>query len=270
MGVTVEGAKAWIQAQLADPDWMDAVNTASANTVYRGQQYRAMTFDWSHDVSVLPMGTCEAARSFILMKRDGVIPKDSVIVIHNFADQKYVGGYFNKRTSSAQEENICSNTGLYGILLQHANQHDMLYTKAKGYPKSYLNKQFVPMLYHHDVPITMVPGITRDFEKVDIVTAAAYNIRNESDKPENYERLVYRQVENLMQLIDAENGNKSVYFITGAWGCGVFRNDPEFMFNTMKSCIEGCPPGHDRLHMVIAVPSGRNLVVANEVFKGMS
>lgn len=267
MSVTVEDAKEWIRKQICNSRWMEAVQLAGANTIYCGQPYTQFTPEWARHVSVVAMGTCEAARMLISMRERNEIPGNSIIVLHNFADQKMVGGYFNKKPSGAQEENLCVNTGLYGILLLHANKHKLLYEDAKRYSKASLNKQFVPMLYHHDVPIAVTAGSTDNFEKVDIITAAAYNIRNECNKPGNYEDLVRVQVGSLMELVNQESNGRPVYFVTGAWGCGVFKNAPEFIYGTMSSYVNMGIDGSARLNMVIAVPSGYNLVAAHEVFK---
>lgn len=267
MSVTVEDAKIWIGKQLRDPKWMEAVNVSSNTTVCMSEPVNRLRSSWDQNISVVAMGTCEAARYFIGLRNDHIIPENSKIVIHNFADQKLVGGYYNKKTSGAQEENVCSNTGLYGILLNCAKRFDMLYENAKPYPTAHLNKNFVPMLYNHDVPIAMVPGFTDGFGLVDILTAAAYNVRKVDYKPDNYEDLVRIQTNALFDFVEQENLSVPVYFISGAWGCGVFRNNPNFIFSVMKECVCDREESDARMHLIIAIPGGYNLGVADYVFR---
>ncbi len=264
MSVTVDDARLWIKKQVNCPEWMIATNIAATNTVYLGSPLELDCNSWHMGVQLENLGTVEAARKYILLRDDGVLQKDAKIVIHNFADQKYVGGFFNKRTSSAQEEAVCADTGLYSVLLNNATGHKLLYTEAIGTSQSYLNRQFVPMLYSHDVPISMKPGETDGFKFVDILTAAAYNNRLQSNKAPNYEALVHQQVESLFNFVEQQSEGRPVYFISGAWGCGVFKNSPYTIFGCMRKHILNGSNG--QLHLIIAVPGGSNMMVAQSQF----
>ena len=266
MSVTVEDAKNWIHLQLSDKDWMDAVDAASKSTVCRSSSTEIVNPYGKPTVEVIGMTTCDVAKDLIRRQRAGQIDHRAKVVIHNFADQKLVGGYFNKKTSSAQEESICANTGLYGILLSHSFEHEMLYQNTHEYSISYLNSHYIPMLYHPNVPIAMKSGVTRDFGLVDIVTAAARNIRKESNKPVNYEELVEEQIFDLFDFVASQGDNEEIYFITGAWGCGVFGNDPNYIYSTMNNYVNLQPEGNGKMHIIIAVPGGHNLFVAYDVF----
>lgn len=270
MSVTIDDARSWIGKQRSNPNWIKDCGLAADCTIYLG---KPMTEDvygmWNSRATVLAMGTCEAARKFLNERKNGLIPGDAKIVIHNFADQKLVGGYFNKRTSGAQEENLCSNTGLYGVLLSHSAGHDRLYQEAKPYNTKQLNSQFIPMLYSPDVPIAMVPGFVDNYEKVDILTAAAMNIRNDDNKPAGYDYLLTQQIESMFNFVAKESAGKEVYFITGAWGCGVFRNKPRDVYSRMKQYIDQHGTMNNSMHLVLAIPSGVNLTEAYDVFDNL-
>lgn len=266
MSITVEDAKVWIEKQLSDKKWMEQSDRASKSCLYCGAPISdSRRTVYNNKVSVSAEGTCDAARRLIGLRRTGVIPANSRILIHNFADQKLVGGYFNKRSSSAQEENICSNTALYGVLLTCANKYDGLYQNVMDANTLHLNKQFVPMLLHKDVPISMVPGFTEDFDTVDVLTAAAYNIRNRNNKPAGYDNLLKQQITSLLRFVEESYADEPVYFITGAWGCGVFRNEPSAVFGNMKEYVMAHSKDGGRIHLYVAVPGGSNLYVAQSI-----
>lgn len=240
------------------------MDKASDNTVYLGQPLELDHNSWHLGVHLEYRDTCEAARKFLLLRDEGVIQKDAKIVIHNFADQKYVGGFFNKKNSNSQEESVCANTGLYGVLLNHSTGHPLLYSEASLINQMSLNRQFVPMLYSHDVPIAMKSGATDGFKCVDVLTAAAYNNRLRVNKAPNYESLVSRQIESLFNFVEQQSDGKPVYFISGAWGCGVFKNSPQTIFGYMgKHILNG---SNGQLHLIIAIPGGINMTVAESKF----
>ena len=153
---------------------------------------------------------------------------DEKVCILNYASYKHPGGYF-LGGSSAQEEALCHESNLYPILLSF---DDTYYDWNKGRLNNglYLNRAlYTPnVVFEHN-------GETR---LADVLTCAApnfrtaHNYRNISQK-QNDE--VFKDRINFMLQIIEENHVER--FISGAWGCGVFMQNPsttcELMTNTL-------------------------------------
>jgi uncharacterized protein (TIGR02452 family) len=141
----------------------------------------------------------------------------------NFASAKNPGGGFING-ASAQEESLARGSALYHCLL--------------GFPAMYeANRHFESCLYtDHMIYSPQVP-VFRDgndnlLEKpylLSFITAPAVNtgavmdknIRSEIDRIEN---VMLARTEKVLSVAKIQ-GYKML--ILGAWGCGVFRNDPE-------------------------------------------
>lgn len=166
-------------------------------------------------ISVTSESTQEAARR--LAVDDGV---DDIVLL-NFASARNVGGGF-LGGARAQEEDLCRCSGLYPCLetqreFYHANrmQHSMLYTDHIIYsPK-------VPWFRtrHDDL-------LERPF-LASVITAPAPNageaLARDAAAGADVER-VLRHRAGLVLAIAREHGHRTL--LLGAWGCGVFRNDP--------------------------------------------
>ena len=174
-------------------------------------------------------------------------------VVHNFASYKNPGGMYIEG-SSAQEESLCSVSNLYNIL----REQNMYY----AYNRKHLNRGLYTnrALYSPDVLFMGEGGDYNFFTRV--LTCAAPNrslIRyGRFTEEENDEALESRieYIANALEYIGCKD------FITGAFGCGVFRQDPykvAYFFN--KFLFEH--PTLERVYFVI--PKGKNY----DIFKGV-
>lgn len=143
-------------------------------------------------------------------------PLPGKVAILNYADYEKPGGCFLEG-SKAQEEALCHVSNLYPILLSFK---DSYYKWNKRYPNMglYLDRA----LYTPDVKFIKDEAVTR----ADVITCAAPNLNAASyrdvSKEENLE--VFRQRVRFMNAVARDNGVKTL--ICGAWGCGVFGQDP--------------------------------------------
>lgn len=139
----------------------------------------------------------------------------------NFASAKNPGGGF-LGGSQAQEESIARATGLYPCQLKmedyyktHRGLSTCLYTDT--------------MIYSPQVPILKdeTGSLLPQYVKASMLTSAAVNTgvvkRKEPDNIAQILPIMRRRIRKVL-AIAAEHQHKAL--VLGAWGCGVFQNDP--------------------------------------------
>lgn len=143
------------------------------------------------------------------------------IAVLNFASARnpgggYVGG------AKAQEEDLCRNSLLYPCLLQapdyyaaHRASSDLLYSDRVIWSPD------VPVHRGDDGRLLAAPY------PVSFLTSAAPNageaLRREPEAGSRIQRALHRRAERVL-AVAAHHGARQL--VLGAWGCGVFRNDP--------------------------------------------
>lgn len=196
--------------------------------------------------------------------RKGIIPEivmdqtDSVtaiinnqtdkLCVLNFANYVYPGGGFI-RGAMAQEEDLCRHSFLYNVLSffektyyhdNHSNRNNELYTNKALYSKDIY-------FFNED---------SETFSKCDVLTCAAPNWTSA-----DYTRRVLFE-DNIKCLEDriafmfkvAEQQNVET-FIIGAWGCGVFGQNPDIVANIMKKELMSQNYGFKKVIIAIPGPS---------------
>jgi uncharacterized protein (TIGR02452 family) len=140
----------------------------------------------------------------------------------NFASAKNPGGGF-LGGSQAQEESLARSSALYASLIQQEHYYE--YNRRN---KTALYSDY--MIYSPNVPVF------RDDEgyllaqpyQVSFVTAPAVNAGAvKKNEPHNIDKILptlYRRVEYILAVAAHQRCDA---FVLGAWGCGVFRNDPQ-------------------------------------------
>jgi len=165
-------------------------------------------------VEVTGETTAEAARR--LSQRDGI----ARVAALNFASAKNPGGGF-LGGAKAQEEDLARCSGLYACLLTQREYYDvnracpsMLYTDHIIYSPA------VPFFRGDDLRLLDDPFVCS------IITAPAPNAgeaaRHREDR-DSVSRALRRRAG--MVFAVAEDATERC-LVLGAWGCGVFRNDP--------------------------------------------
>ena len=142
----------------------------------------------------------------------------------NFASARNPGGGF-LGGSEAQEENLAKSSGLYPCIQQMT-----AFYQANRQMRfcAYLDD----MIYAPKVPVFRDDGyacLDRPYG-VSIVTAPAVNhgavARNEPERLAELEAIMLGRIEKLLALA-RRHGHRTL--VLGAWGCGVFGNDPADM-----------------------------------------
>jgi uncharacterized protein (TIGR02452 family) len=139
----------------------------------------------------------------------------------NFASARHPGGGFLKG-SQAQEESLARASGLYASITQFPQMYD---TNAR-FPSCLYTDH---MIYSPDVPVFRDDDdalLERPYP-VSFVTAPAVNVgalrRNEPDQSGRVEPVMLERAEKVLSLAVVHGHD---VLVLGAWGCGVFANDP--------------------------------------------
>ena len=180
-------------------------------------------------VSVIKRRSLDAA---ILMQKKNLELK---IAVHNFASATNPGGGV-KHGSRAQEEALCRCSTLYPALNTEENWNryysvnrergDSLHDDACIYtPEIVICKSDV------DKP----ERLPRDkWDLVDVITVAAPNLRNLEISDEELFAIQEKRIRHMFTVV-AHHGAE--IFITGAFGCGAFKNNPAVVADVYKKIL---------------------------------
>jgi uncharacterized protein (TIGR02452 family) len=143
------------------------------------------------------------------------------ICVLNFASYKGAGGAF-MQGAMAQEEALCHVSTLYPVLSKFSAEYTSRLDKLNN---GLYGENFI---YSPDI----VFEINGTATKADVLTYAAPNMMRKAKTDEYYsvfkKRMIYAYTYPYLRGADA--------LILGAWGCGVFCNDPNFVASFWDLC----------------------------------
>jgi len=156
------------------------------------------------------------------------------IALLNFASAKHPGGMVLKG-SSAQEECICRSTNLYHIL-----SDSTFYKPYYKYHKDKKDDFYSSTLIYTPNVFIILDGsyvLLNDPLTVDVITSPFPNLRNINYQiDEDILNKIYDdRIDNVFR---AAIDNDVDCLILGAWGCGVFKNDPKLVAKSFKRIID--------------------------------
>lgn len=230
---------------LADENLRQAIHDSIKGTVFYGAKdyppLPARKFKKT-TVSVLRRRTLDAA---ISMQRRHL---ELRIAVHNFASATNPGGGV-KHGSRAQEEALCRCSTLYPVLDTKEN-HERFYEVNFRRRNSLYDDAciYTPEIVVCKSDIDHPVRLPRDrWELVDVVTVAAPNLR---EKPNNKynpgncdpaqisdEELFALHESRLRHMLTVVAHHGAEIFVTGAFGCGAFKNNPEVVARAYKKIL---------------------------------
>lgn len=175
-------------------------------------------------IEVTAETTAEAARRLVEADRS------SRVVALNFASARNPGGGF-LRGAKAQEEDLARCSALYECQLQAREYYDAnRATTSLLYTDHIIYSPRVPFFRDERLDLLEAP-----FE-VSIITAPAPNagevLRRERNARAGIREALERRAEYVL-AVARERGDRVL--VLGAWGCGVFRNDPDEVAETFAT-----------------------------------
>jgi uncharacterized protein (TIGR02452 family) len=168
------------------------------------------------------------------------------IAVLNFASARNPGGGYSGG-AKAQEEDLCRNALLYPCLLRapdyyaaHRASPDLLYSHR--------------VIWSPDVPVHRGDDgrLLAEPYPVSFLTSPAPNageaLRRDPDARDRIRRALYERAGRVLDVA-AHHGARRL--VLGAWGCGVFRNDPREVAEAFHARLAVSPAIFD--HVVFAV-----------------
>jgi uncharacterized protein (TIGR02452 family) len=155
------------------------------------------------------------------------------LVLLNFASARNPGGGFING-AKAQEEDLARCSGLYPCLLQQPEYYDVNRAQASLLYSDHL-------IYAPKVPWfrTRSRDLLDEYFLASVITAPAPNAgqlyRRDPNAGPEIERVLRRRAGYVL-AIAADQGHRSL--LLGAWGCGVFQNDPAMVADAFGQWLE--------------------------------
>lgn len=188
-------------------------------------------------IIVEPMDTISALEKYSKFGKTAVL---------NMASSIKKGGGVEKG-AMAQEECLFRGSNLFTI------------------PDEFYPLDVNDLVYTHDATFVKSANFNPISVKADVITIAAPNInkQNKYYNPKDFEQYTYEeQIDvKISQMIYYAHDNNCKNIILGAWGCGVFKNDPTVISNAFKKALEHQNNLFD--NVVFAVINDRNSVGNN-------
>jgi uncharacterized protein (TIGR02452 family) len=180
--------------------------------------------DRSTRIAVVNASTLEVARALADQGRR--------VAALNFASAKNPGGGF-LTGARAQEESLARASGLYAMLLgdpmydHHRARNDPMYTTW--------------VIYSPDVPVFRLDEgrLLDEPYFCSFLTSPAVNVgalRHRDRRGDEVRRVMHERIERVL-AVAALHGHEVL--VLGAWGCGVFRNDPKQIAELFQIALAG-------------------------------
>lgn len=166
--------------------------------------------------------TLEAARKLVA---EGFTP-----VALNFASARHPGGGF-LGGARAQEESLCRASALYECINGNAMYRDHQHLSGGFYTNYAIYSPAVPVIKDDEGELLDEPYLCA------FVTSPAVNVGAIRDGERGSVRDEMRERVDKVLALMAGHGHAAA--VLGAWGCGVFKNDPELIAELFAKALRG-------------------------------
>ncbi|WP_445456459.1 TIGR02452 family protein [Flavobacterium sp. HNIBRBA15423] len=159
---------------------------------------------------------------------------NTTIAILNFASAKNPGGGF-LGGASAQEESLARSSSLYASLTKDKTMYEYNKNQRSFLYSDYMIYSPATLFWFNDEGHTLTNEIV-----VDVITSPAPNKgamlqQNRTEEIAQIEEVFIKRIEHVLHIA---NQQKIETLILGAWGCGVFRNEPKEVATLFRKVIE--------------------------------
>lgn len=146
----------------------------------------------------------------------------------NFASARHPGGGF-LNGARAQEESLCRASGLYACLDGHG-MYSYHAPMRGGFYSTYV-------VYSPGVPVfrDAAGELLDEPYPCAFLTAPAVNVG--AIDPDERDRVRPEMAERVRRVLSIAAGQGHDALVLGAWGCGVFKNDPEMIADLFREAL---------------------------------
>ena len=183
-----------------------------------------------YNIIITPDRTLEAVYKYYVMNDN----KGKIGVL-NFASAKHPGGGV-LRGARAQEESLCRVSTLYSCLNTEFLK-DNYYSYHIGKKKEYGDRIiYIPNILVFKLDDNDFNQILdeKNWYNIDIISCAAHNQKAYKVEYEKLKEINYNKIK---AIIECAVENNIDNLILGAFGCGVFANDPKLVSKTFKKIL---------------------------------
>lgn len=181
--------------------------------------------------------------------------KGDKVAVLNFASYFNPGGGFLKG-AIAQEESLCHISGLYNVLCELE-----IYT-ARSAKEKVAPEYEDEIIYSPGVPFSQDYKVDGDIVLADVLSCSAPNCnRVPIAQIEQYKKAIEKRV---LGIYTEPYLHGCSTLILGAWGCGVFKNDPVLIASAFKEMNERFSSLYKKV--IYAIPNVQIYRVFENVF----
>jgi uncharacterized protein (TIGR02452 family) len=224
--------------QIIEQGWYTASNSEKISIQNALQQCQSGTVSYPEEHE-LPWGVTgtlhtltEVTPETTLQAAKRLIDSGKPVVALNFASAKNPGGGFLSG-SQAQEESLARSSGLYACLSGHPMYH---FHRMQGDP---LYSSYA--IYSPNVPVFRDDNGTllEQPYPCSFITAPAVNAGVARERISHaQQRIVEAMTNRVHRVLAIAAQHHHEHLVLGAWGCGVFRNDPELIAQLFKEALQ--------------------------------
>lgn len=183
---------------------------------------------WQNDIPVITVVNDTTLNAAVNLQEN---ESEVSVCILSFASGTSPGGGF-KEGCLAQEESIARASSLYSTLLEHPKFYQEN-KKTKGIGTDHIIYSPNITVFRkedgdwYDVPYT-----------VSVVTSPAPDIKHYKIENINITEILENRINQILNVMIAQDHR---VIVLGAWGCGVFGNDPEIIAELFKKSLKSHP-----------------------------
>ena len=170
---------------------------------------------------------------------------DDFWCVLNFASFKYPGGGF-LNGAMAQEEALCHASTLYNVISDDRFNFDYGYNRNNTNHGLYSNFA----IYSPDI---VFEDVNNDIHNCNVITCAAPNLSVFKGSEEDAIKAIEDRIK---FVLDVAEKHQQKRLILGAFGCGVFQNDPYLVAHTFLSYITS--GNYSFTDVIFAIPKSKN------------
>lgn len=210
-------------------------------------------------ISLVAFGAAEA-----VVKARRANP-DAKIAVLNFSSFRNPGGGF-MTNMLAQEESLCYCSNLYWELNKHRNDfyavNSSMLNSGLYVDRAMLSEN---ISFVASAPENYLPN--KEICTVDVITCAAPNLNYMMRRGHHWDKNVLQTIRDRIHYIDSILAGRNYdIVIYGAYGCGVFKNDPDYVARCFKWDLQhNYPSSFSRVIFAIPDKASKNYLAFKEV-----